>query len=163
AIFLIALRMKRETNEENLGILDAILQTSQSVTAEVDEVISIADPYDGFNRNLLVAPFLPMLLAECGLPAISHGLDKVGPKYGVTHRHVLQAAGMSVDLTVEQAAERLADPAVGWAYLDQSSFCPELHDLIPLRQRIIKRQVLTTVEVIAKPISGQKKTHLVTG
>ncbi|KRT55940.1 anthranilate phosphoribosyltransferase [endosymbiont of Ridgeia piscesae] len=163
AIFLIALRMKRETNEENLGILDAILQTSQSVTAEVDEVISIADPYDGFNRNLLVAPFLPMLLAECGLPAISHGLDKVGPKYGVTHRHVLQAAEMSVDLTVEQAAERLADPAVGWAYLDQSSFCPELHDLIPLRQRIIKRQVLTTVEVIAKPISGQKKTHLVTG
>jgi anthranilate phosphoribosyltransferase len=57
----------------------------------------------------------------------------------------------------------LSDPALGWAYIDQSQFCKPLHDLITLRQRIIKRQVVTTIETEAKPISGRKRTHFVTG
>jgi anthranilate phosphoribosyltransferase len=40
---------------------------------------------------------------------------------------------------------------------------PKLHDLVPLRGTIVKRQVLTTVEVLARPIHGRHKTHLVTG
>jgi anthranilate phosphoribosyltransferase len=163
AIFFIALRMKRETDDENKGVLDALLKTSTSRVAEVDEVVSLADPYDGFNRNLLVAPFLPPLLAELGLPTVSHGLDSVGPKFGVTHRHVLQAADIDVDLSVDQAAARLADPGLGWAYVDQRHFCPGLHKLVPLRQKVIKRQVLTTVEVLLKPVAGRSKTHFVTG
>ncbi|PVV19285.1 MAG: anthranilate phosphoribosyltransferase [gamma proteobacterium symbiont of Ctena orbiculata] len=163
AIFLIALRMKRETDDENKGALDAILNISQSRQAQVDQLISLADPYDGVNRNLPVAPFIPAVLAACGLPCVSHGLDAVGPKYGVTHRHVLQAAGIDVDLDLDRAASRLEDPALGWAYVDQRTFCPGLHDLTGLRQKIIKRQVLTTVEVLAKPLTARKKTHLVTG
>jgi anthranilate phosphoribosyltransferase len=163
AIFFIALRMKRETDDENKGVLEALLQASASATADVDEVVSLADPYDGFNRNLLIAPFVPAVLAETGLATVSHGLDTVGPKFGVTHRHVLQTLGIHVDLSVEQAAARLADPAIGWSYVDQRQFCPSLHNLIPLRQKVIKRQVLTTVEVILKPVTGRLKTHFVTG
>ncbi|NWG87180.1 MAG: anthranilate phosphoribosyltransferase [Hydrogenophilaceae bacterium] len=162
-IFFIALRMKRETDEENKGVLDAILASTQRVTAEVDEVVDIADPYDGYNRCLPAAPFLPALLAELGVPAINHSVDAVGPKYGVTARHVLQAAGVDVDLSPEAAAKRLADPALGWAYVDQARYCPKLHDLVALRSRIIKRQAMTTVEVLAKPIVGRKRTHFVTG
>lgn len=163
AIFFIALRMKRETDDENRGVLDAILKVSDRRIAEVDELISLADPYDGINRNLPMAPFIPPVLAACGLPTVSHGLDAVGPKFGVTHRHVLQAAGIDVDISLESAKARIEDPELGWAYVDQRTFCPGLHDLTSLRQRIVKRQALTTVEVLAKPISGRKKTHLVTG
>ena len=163
AIFLIALRMKRETDDENKGALEAILKISQSRQAKVDELISLADPYDGVNRNLPVAPMIPAVLAACGLPCVSHGLDSVGPKFGVTHRHVLQAAGVDVDISLDKAVARIEDPNLGWAYVDQKTFCPGLHDLIGLRQRIVKRQVLTTVEVLAKPITGLQKTHLVTG
>jgi anthranilate phosphoribosyltransferase len=163
AIFFIALRMKRETDNENKGILDAILKLSDSRVAEVDEVVSLADPYDGLNRNLPVAPFIPAVLAACGVATVSHGLDAVGPKYGVTHRHVLQAAGVDVDRDLNWAAARLTDNETGWAYVDQRTFCPGLHNLTGLRQRIVKRQALTTVEVLAKPISGRKQTHLVTG
>jgi anthranilate phosphoribosyltransferase len=162
-IFLIALRMKRETGEETRGVLDAVREVTLGVTAEVDEVVDIADPYDGYNRTLPAAPFLPAVLAECGLRVVSHGLDAVGPKYGVTHRHVLAAAGLPVDLSPDAAAARLADEALGWAYVDQSRFCPKLHDLVPLRSLVIKRQALTTVEVLAKPIAGRLKTHFVTG
>lgn len=163
AIFLIALRMKRETAEENRGVLDAIRDATLSVTAQVDDVVDIADPYDGYNRTLPASPFLPALLAACGVPAVSHGLDSVGPKYGITHRHVLAAAGVPVDLSTEHAARRLSDPELGWSYVDQAQFCPRLHDLVSLRQKIIKRPVLTTVEVLAKPISGRLRTHFVTG
>lgn len=162
-IFLIALRMKRETAEENRGVLQAILDEREAVTAEVDEVVDIADPYDGYNRTLPASPFLAPLLAECGVPAVSHGLQAVGPKYGITHRHVLAAAGVDVDLAPAAAAARLADPALGWAYIDQARYAPRLHDLIDLRQRMIKRSVITTVEVLGRPISGRHKTHFVTG
>ena len=163
AIFFIALRMKRETPEENRGVLDAIRDYTTSVTADVDEVVDLADPYDGYNRTLPASPFLPALLAACGVPTVSHGLDSVGPKFGLTHRHVLAAAGVPVDLPTTAAAQRLADPALGWTYVDQAQFCPRLHRLVTLRQKIIKRPVLTTVEVLAKPISGRQKTHFVTG
>ncbi|MBI3775191.1 MAG: anthranilate phosphoribosyltransferase [Gammaproteobacteria bacterium] len=163
AIFLIALRMKRETDDEMRGVLDALLAVTQSVTAEVDEVVDISDPYDGYNRTLPAAPFLPAVLAACGVPAITQGVASMGPKYGCTHRRVLSAAGAAVDLPVQQAAQRLSDPRIGWAYVDQSKFCPALHALTDLRTLVVKRPVLTTIETSLRPISGKRKTHLVSG
>ena len=163
AVFLIALRMKRETDDENAGVLQAILDATQAVTAEVDEVLDVADPYDGYSRGLAISPFLPPVFAACGLPAVSHGVESLGPKYGATHRQVLSNAGINVDRNATEAARDLANPAIGWSYVDQKAFCPALHDLIPLRSRIVKRQVLTTVEVLAGPVRGRRKTHLMTG
>lgn len=162
-VFLIALRMKRETDEENLGLLEAIREATHRVTAAVDEVVDLGDPYDGYKRTLPAAPFLPPLLAACGVAAVSHGVERMGPKYGVTHRQVLRAAGLPVDLSPAQAAARLADPGIGWAYVDQKHFCPKLHALAGLRSLIVKRPAITTAEVLAGPVRGRLKTHLVTG
>ncbi len=162
-IFLIALRMKRETREENRGVLQAILDTTDRVTAEVNELVDLADPFDGYNRTLPASPFLPPLLAEMGVPVVTHGLDRVGPKYGITHRHVLAAAGAPVDLNTRDAAARLSDSGPGWTYVDQAQYNARLHDLIGLRRKMIKRSVITTVEVLAKPIVGREKTHFMTG
>jgi len=162
-VYLIALRMKRETDAENRGTLQALLDASDIVTAPVDEVVDIADLYDGYTRALPASPFLPAVLAACGVPAITHGVESVGPKYGATTRKVLRAAGAPVDLSPAQAAACLGRSEPGWAYLDQRAFCPRLHDLIALRARIVKRPVLTTVENLLGPIRGRRKTHLVTG
>jgi len=129
----------------------------------VDEVFHVADPYDGFTRGLPVSPFLPAVLAACGVPTVSHGLASVGPKFGVTHRQILQAAGVDVDLNVAEAATRIGAPGIGWAYVDQKAFCPPLHELVGLRTLIVKRPAITTVEVLAGPIRGRKKTHIATG
>ena len=163
AIFFIALRMKRETLDENKGVLDAVLETTRRVVAMVEEVVDIGDPYDGYNRCLPAAPFLGPLLAELGVHVVSHGLDRVGPKYGVCARHILQAAGVPVDLSPAQAADRLSDPALGWTYIDQAQSNSGLHNMVGLREQIIKRQVLTTVEVLSKPVAGRNKTHFITG
>jgi len=162
-VFLIALRMKRETDDENRGLLDAIREATLRVTAPVDEVVDIGDPYDGCNRTLPATPFLPAVLAACGVAVVSHGVQRMGPKYGVTHRQVLAAAGLPVDLSPAQAAARIGDPAIGWAYLDQAAFCPKLYALADLRRLIVKRPAITTAEVLAGPLRGRLKTHLVTG
>jgi anthranilate phosphoribosyltransferase len=162
-VFFIALRMKRETDDENRGVLQAIIDRVEREIADVDEVVDIADPYDGYTRGLPVSPFLAPAIAACGLPAFSHGLETVGPKYGATHRKVLRAAGVDVDLDTSAVAARLQDPEIGWGYVDQGRFCPTLHALVPLRQRIVKRPVVTTVEVLAGPIRGRSKTHFMTG
>jgi anthranilate phosphoribosyltransferase len=163
AIFFIALRMKRETDDENEGVLQAILDHVKPVTADVEELVDLADPYDGYARGVPASPFLAPVLAACGVPAVSHGAESIGPKYGATHHKVLKAAGKKVDMPPEEAARQVADPSIGWAYIDQRMYNPGLHDLLDLRARMIKRQVMTTVEVLVGPIRARHKTHLMTG
>ena len=162
-IFLIALRMKRETLDENGGSLQAIIDAANIVTADVDHIVDVADPYDGYTRGLPVSPFIPSVLAACGLPSVSHGAEAVGPKYGATHRKVLRAAGINVDFSMQEAVTQINNSQIGWAYLDQKTICPSLHNLIPLRTQIVKRPVITTVEVLIGPVRGTKTTTLMTG
>ncbi|SKA78019.1 Anthranilate phosphoribosyltransferase [Thiothrix eikelboomii] len=161
AIYLIALRMKRETDEENRGTLQALMDNSTISQAAVDELVDISDPYDGFIRGVPASSFVPAVLAAMGVPAVLHGVAQVGPKYGATHHKVLQAAGVKVQLSPAEATQQLEQ--IGWTYVDQASFAPSLHALIPLRQRMIKRQVLTTVETMLGPIRARLKTHCMGG
>ena len=161
AILFIALRMKRETDEENRGILQALIDSSTQVVAGVDELVDVSDPYDGYARGVPASPFLPAVLASLGVNAVSHGLEVVGPKFGATHHRVLKAAGLDVTLSVEAAAKQVSD--IGWAYVDQKQFAPGLNALMGLRERMVKRQVLNTVESLLGPIRGQTKTHFMCG
>ena len=162
-LFLIALRMKRETNDELLGIQKALLQVTKHTEVEVDDLVEISDPFNGYVRGLPIASFLAPLLASCGVPAICHGVQAVGPKYGVTHHKVLNAAGLDVGLSLADIATRIVDPKIGWAYVDQSVTCPSLHRLIDLRDLMVKRTCLTTIEVALHPVKAKKRTHLLTG
>ena len=163
AVFLIGLRVKRETDDENKGVLQAILDRTKIIEAEVDELVDIADPYNGYARSLPSSPFLAALLAESGVPAVSHGIETVAPKFGVTHNQILAAAGVSVNLPVEEIGKQISDPEIGWAYADQSVFCPSLYGLTDFRKKIVKRAAISTVEVLTGPIRGRKKTHLLSG
>ena len=162
AIFLIALRMKRETMEENIGILEALLKFTDCQKIDVDNLIDIGDPYSGYNRSIPISAFLPPLLAELDLPTLIHGLDSVSPKYGLTHRHINQALGMNVDLSTDESRARIEDSDIGWSYVDQNQYCKPLHDLVPLRNKVVKRTVLNTVETLIGPLRG-KKTHSILG
>ncbi len=166
-IYLIAMRMKRETDEENLGSLDALLESRECQSVDCDQLVDIADPFNGYARGVPATPFLPPLLAACGLNAYSHGVRAVGPKYGVTHHLVHLAAGIPLYLSAQEAARQIADPQIGWAYIDQSLYHPPLHRLIDLRAQMVKRTCLTTLEVLLGPLRARARargrTHLLTG
>ncbi|MFC1680583.1 anthranilate phosphoribosyltransferase [Pseudomonadota bacterium] len=163
ALYLIALRMKRETDEELLGIQQALLDATSTATAEVEELVEIADPFNGYLRGLPVSPFLPAVLAACGVPCVSHGVESTGPKHGITHHKVLAALGVDTGMGLSEAAERIGNSEIGWAYVDQSVTCPDLNRMGELRDLMVKRTCLTTIEVALKPIAARCCTHLVTG
>jgi anthranilate phosphoribosyltransferase len=122
----------------------------------VDELLTISDPFNGFNRCLPMSPFVPAVLAACGLPSVSTGVETVAPKFGLTHHRLLAAAGKSVSLTARRAAAQLADPKIGWAYLDQSASNPKLFRLRELRRLMVKRTLLSTCEVMLKPLTARR-------
>jgi anthranilate phosphoribosyltransferase len=162
AIFFIAMRMKIETHEENLGILQALQAYTLQETSEVEHVMTIADPFNGFNRHCPVMAFLPAVLAASGLPTVSQGVKEMGPKFGVTHSQVLSAAGINVDLSVKEATQRINQPELAWTYLDQEHASPAVFAQQGLRTRIIKRPSLATLEKMVVPIKA-KHNHLQIG
>ncbi len=162
-IFLIALRMKRESDAENLGILNALIQEMEQTEVRCPEVLVLADPFNGYLRGLSATSFLPAVLAASGLPSYLHGLHAVGPKYGMTANMILAAAGVHVDASVAEAAVSLENPEIGWAYIDQKRYIPRLADLVGLRDVMVKRSCISTLEVILRPLCGARCTHLMTG
>ena len=162
AIFLIAMRMKRETMDENIGILMALIGLTNQEQSSVESLVDLGDPYSGYNRSIPISSFLPPLLAELGIPTVIHGLNSVSPKFGLTHRQIYQALDFDVNLSTGSAKRRVEDESIGWSYVDQSQYCNVLHSLVPLRNKIIKRTVLNTVESLIGPIRGVN-THAVLG
>jgi len=163
AIFFIAMRMKRETNEENLGILKALQAVTEQQQVAVDELLIFADPYNGFNRHCPMAAFLPAVLTASGLPALSQGVYEMGPKFGVTHAQVLKLAGYNNEQSVSEAAQAVSNPNVGWAYLDQAQASPQVYALETLRTQMIKRPSIATLEKMVMPLKARVKTHLAVG
>jgi anthranilate phosphoribosyltransferase len=162
-IFFIALRMKRETNDELIGILDAINSSIAPVQASIDELLTIVDPYDGYLRGSPSAPFLPAVLAACGYRVLTHGLESMGPKFGATHHAVLRAVGYTTPSSKPQVVSALEDASIGWCYASQQLLAPQLAALAMLRTRIVKRPSLTTIEVALNSIVPIRSSHLVTG
>lgn len=163
AVFFIGLRMKTETNDENLGILQALQQNTNQTNANVAEILTFADPFNGYTRHCPILAFLPAVLAACGLPTVSQGVREMGPKFGVTHSQVLALAGMDTYQSVEFATESINDPDIAWAYIDQSQSTPSLYALESLRTKMIKRPSLATLEKLIMPIKAQSKNHLAVG
>jgi anthranilate phosphoribosyltransferase len=152
AAFLEGLRLKRETDIENLAALDACNRRTHITSVDVPYLIDIANAYDGYNRNVWLAPFVACVLAAMGHPTVLHGMDEVSPKKGVNTAKVLAAANKSAPDLMRH----------GWAYVDQSQFNPELYGLKTLRINMVKRPVLATVEKLLLPVRAQQN-YLVTG
>lgn len=156
AIFLIALRMKRETEIENRALMDAMQQATCQLAVDRQQLLVLTDPFNGFSRHSPVAAFLPAVLAACGLPTVSTGVYEMGPKFGVTHAQVLEQAQVAIHQTPEQAVACINNPDIGWAYLDQSQSAPTVFALQDLRKRIIKRPSLATLEKLLMPLRAEQ-------
>ena len=167
ALFLIALRMKRETDDEMQGVTEAILEGVTTVPVNCEALVTLVDPYDGYIRSLPASPFVPAVLAACGVPVVTHGIESIGPKHGLSVKRVLAAAGIPVNRSLESAARVFNSPqsgsGAGWCYLDQSVIAPELHALQKLRDKMVKRPCITTIEKGLMPLRAKGRNHFITG
>jgi anthranilate phosphoribosyltransferase len=144
-------------------VLDALRVSAVRASAPVDDLVDMAEPYNGYLRHLPAAPFVPAVLAACGVPCVLHGCRDAGPKWGVTGHRILAAAGARVDATPAEAAARVA--SAGWAYVDLPRFSPPLAALARLRALIVKRPCLSLLEKLIAPITPRPggRIHLWVG
>jgi len=163
ALFLIALRMKRETDAEMQGVTSAILEGAETLAVDCEAMITLVDPYDGYIRSLPASPFIPSVLAACGVPVVTHGIESIGPKHGLSVKRVLQSAGIPVNYSLSTAAKLFAGSDAAWCYLDQSVIAPELAALQLLRDQMVKRPCITTIEKGLMPLKAVHRNHFITG
>ena len=88
AILLIAARMKRETLEENIGYWRAMDRTTHKYLVQVDRLLQVADPFDGFNRVSYFGFYTLPVIAALGLPAFGHSALSLPPKFGITFQDI---------------------------------------------------------------------------
>ena len=161
ASFLEAERLKRESFEENKAFLDSFKEKSAHYTSDLPCILDIAHAYDGFNRHYFLAPFIAATLGALGYPTVLHGTDSVAPKFGVNTHKILNALNLPIPDSLETAHAQLKTK--GWTYIDQSQFFPELYALKQLREDMVKRPVLATVEKFLHPIQSSSGNILITG
>ncbi|HAY45698.1 MAG TPA: hypothetical protein DCY55_05375 [Gammaproteobacteria bacterium] len=159
-IFLIALRMRGERMHEFEGILDGMLELTNAVAVETENLVELAEPFDGSNRQLNFCAFLPAVLAACGMPAYVSGVHDCGPKHGVTAAKVFEFLGKPQLPDMTEAVSLLESEDVGWAYCGQEFSSPALYAIREQRDLMIKRTALTTLERLLHPLRASGKNHL---
>ena len=83
-VFLIAARMKIETVAENIGYWRALQKNMSCKNIIVDNLLQIADPFDGFQRTPYFGFYTIPVLAKMGLPTYGHSALPLPPKFGIT-------------------------------------------------------------------------------
>ncbi len=163
AAFLEAERLKRESDEENITCLLDFINRSKRERVDLPVLIDLANPYDGFNRTPNLSPFLAALLSSIGIPVLLHGLENVGPKYGITPLKLLKQINPGFPLSIPELLTRIKNDHCGWSYIDQEQSFPDLFNLLNLRTNMVKRPILSTIEKLTCPIYSNFNHLLVTG
>ncbi len=151
-VFLIAARMKLETLSENIGYWRALQNRVSPATVDLDRLLQIADPFDGFQRLPYFGFYAIPVIAQLGLPVYGHSALPLPPKFGITFEEILQTS-----YRVTKGKKRLA--LLGkyqFSYLNLADTHPQLEDLRPLRIEIVKRPMLATLEKILMPVKARQ-------
>ncbi|MBT3508895.1 MAG: hypothetical protein HN472_05045 [Nitrospina sp.] len=151
-VFLIAARMKLETVPENIGYWRALQNRISPVTVNFDRLLQIADPFDGFQRIPYFGFYAIPVIAQLGLPVYGHSALPLPPKFGITFEQILQNHYEIVndkrDLSLLEKYQ--------FGYLSTADTLPKLEALRTLRNEIVKRPMLATLEKILLPIQARQ-------
>ena len=157
-VFLIAARMKLETIPENIGYWRALQSHVTPVTVNLDQLLQIADPFDGFQRIPYFGFYAIPVIAQLGLPVYGHSALPLPPKFGITFEDILQS-----NYKVPEGKQRLALlEKYRFSYLSTSDTLPKLENLRSLRTEIVKRPMLATLEKILLPVKARKNILITT-
>ena len=98
-----------------------------------------------------------------GIPTVIHGTDQLAPKYGITNSQILQLGKKNTLYSLKELQHKVENPHIGWAYVDQSIFFPELHRLHSMRHDMVKRPFLATFEKLLQPLQAKNGNILIAG
>ncbi len=152
AALFVALRMRGETVDELAGFATAMRERAVRVRAPEGAIDTCGTGGDGSNTfNISTAAAL--LVAAAGIPVAKHGNRAITSACGSAD--VLEALGISTDLTSEEAGEALRDG--GFAFLFAPVFHPAMKHAGPTRREIGVRTAFNLIGPITNPAGARRQ------
>ena len=158
-VFFIAARMKVETIPENIGYWRALQKKITPRKIDINNLLQIADPFDGFQRIPYFGFYAIPVLAELGLPTYGHSALPLPPKFGITFEDLL----VNHYQFPKSGNDRIKQiEKFKFGYLSTADTHPALENLRSIRTEIVKRPMLATLEKILMPLQAESKNYLAT-
>ena len=144
-----SLRVRYEGIDEYIGLIKSIHNNAVQDEFKKNrphffkqKIIQIAEPFDGTNRSYLITPIIAQILYKnSGYKIIVVTGRSSGPKYG---NNVLDVISLLEKKTCQSFNEIFETKEV--SYIDISTAIPILNRWTDIRQAIIKRPFLATIE-----------------
>ncbi len=153
AALLVGLAMKGEAVAEVAGAAAAmrgrVIRIPHSVERAVDTCGTGGDGKGTFNISTTAA----LVAAACGAPVAKHGNRSVSSRSGSAD--VLEALGVSIELTPEQAGRALAE--VGIAFLFAPKLHPAMREVMPVRRELGVRTVFNILGPLTNPAGARRQ------
>lgn len=156
AVCFEALRIKRESDDENRLFLEHLRKHSLQKHVNLPYLVDICDPFDGLNKAYPIGHLTASLLASFGIPTLIQGAYAVGPKFGLSYPMLFKACNKNAFLKLDKVISQLKNPTIGWAYLDQCIASPLIHRFCLFRIAMLKRSLFSTLEKGLKPIKSKE-------
>ena len=158
-VFLIAARMKVETVPENIGYWRALQKKISPRKIALNNLLQIADPFDGFQRIPYFGFYAIPVLAELGLPTYGPSALPLPPKFGITFDDLL-VNHYQFPKSGNGRIKKIKKFKFG--YLSTADTHLTLENLRSIRTEIVKRPMLATLEKILMPLQAESKNYLAT-
>jgi anthranilate phosphoribosyltransferase len=152
AALLVALRMRGETVEELAGFAVAMRERALRVEAPDGAIDTCGTGGDGSNTfNISTAAAL--VVAAAGVPVAKHGNRAITSACGSAD--VLEALGISTDLSPSEAAEELRTH--GFAFLFAPGYHPAMKHAGPTRREIGVRTAFNLIGPMTNPAGARRQ------
>ncbi len=150
--FLMALRVRGETVAEITGAARLLRSKMLRVKAPADAVDIVGTGGDGHN-TYNVSTCAAFVAAGAGIPVAKHGNRSVSSLSGASD--VLQALGVTLDVTPETIEREIADAGVGflWAPVHH----PAMKTWAPIRAELGVRTIFNLLGPLCNPASVKRQ------
>jgi len=144
--FLIAWRAKGETADELTGMVRAMLEHATPVLLDEPAMDIVGTGGDG-KHSINVSTMTALVVAGAGVAVCKHGARASSSLVGSAD--VLEALGVSLELTPEQVAASVRDAGIGFCYAP--AFHPAMRNVQPVRKALGIRTAFNFLGPLANP------------
>jgi anthranilate phosphoribosyltransferase len=150
---LVALRAKGETVDELVGSARAMRAHVVPVTPARDDLVDTAGTGGDGSGTFNISTTAALVAAACGCAVAKHGNRAASSRSGSAD--LLEALGVPIDLTPEQAAEMIE--RYGFGYLHAPAHHPAMRYAGPVRRSLGVRTVFNLLGPLTNPAGARRQ------
>jgi anthranilate phosphoribosyltransferase len=152
--FIVALRMKGETVEELVGLLDALAEAGERVElASLDGVIDIVGTGGDRSHSVNVSTMSALVIAGAGVRVCKHGNRAASSRCGAAD--LLEALGVKLELEPAAVARCVDEAGIGFCFAPR--FHPAMRHAVPTRRELGVPTVFNVLGPMSNPAGVRRQ------